>query len=430
MAPCSTGTGDYSVDQLLWALSAVAAIVLLLAAVRTIRWHYLSRSPVAVWTVGSVNRLSIDAFDILWYSAWYSAFFDPERLADTAHALAQNWARRRAARALLGSMHHIMHRLWTDMGAWDALPGAAGAIHSEIAAALQDSVTGLESAANHMHEHLAGWMDHARGQSHVSNAVVDAAHHGTGQAIDASGVASSFAVSSALILARQAYKVHEGDKTAAEAVQDGGIEAGLKWSAGAAAGALTVGLIAVTTGTYIPGVGKAVSIATRIAVGERLKWYYRTELRSLQRVLLGSVAVVGAELFTGSRRQQLRREIWAPHQRNERAVSVLTSAVQHSRREIAFWIWPSPEHVMYVLAERRGRQAAAASHNAAWRMDQNLARIEVAGEKRNVLAGKLLICSPHLQTQLAIPEHLIHRTKAAHDNVLAERERLHRRYGY
>ena len=85
---------------------------------------------------------------------------------------------------------------------------------------------------------------------------------------------------------------------------------------------------------------------------------------------------------------------------------------------------------MYVLAERRGRQAAIASHHAAWRMDQNLERIEVAGEKRNVLAGKLLIRSPHLQTQLAIPEHLVRRTKAAHDNVLAEKDRLHRRYGY
>ena len=178
--------------QLLWALGTVAAIVLLLTAVRATRWHYLSRSPVVVWTAGSVNRLSVDAFDILWYSAWYSAFFDPQRLADTAYALAQNWARRRAAGALLGSMHHIMHRLWADIGGWDALPGATGAIHSEIAAALQDSLNGLESAANHMHEHLAGWMDHARGHSHVNNAVIDAAHHGTGQVIDASGAVSSF----------------------------------------------------------------------------------------------------------------------------------------------------------------------------------------------------------------------------------------------
>jgi hypothetical protein len=414
---------------LLLALGAVAALVLLIAAVRAARWYYLARSPVVVWTAGSVSSVSVDAFDILWYSAWYSALLDPRRLAETAHALAQNWARRRAARALLGTMHHMVHRLRADMASPDVLPGSGGAIHSEIATALYHSLNGLGSAAGHMHEHLAGWMDHVRGHPHATHAVIDAAHHGTVHVPDVPDAVSSAVVGSSLILARQVYKVYEGDKTAAEAVKDGGIEAVVKWAAGATAGVIVVGAIAVTTGAYIPGAGKAASLAARVAAGEGLKWCYRTELRSLKKVLLSSVAAVGAELYTGGRRQRLRHEIWAPHRRNQRAVAVLSCTVQHSRREIAFWIWPSPRHVMYVLAERRGRQAERASHREAWTMDQNLTRIEMAGDNRNVLAGKLLIGSPWLQAELAISEHLVRQANAAHDDVLAEKERLRRRYG-
>jgi hypothetical protein len=42
----------------------------------------------------------------------------------------------------------------------------------------------------------------------------------------------------------------------------------------------------------------------------------------------------------------------------------------------------------------------------------------------------LLIRSPRLQAELAIPAHLVREVKAAHDDVLTEADRLHRRFGY
>jgi hypothetical protein len=63
-------------------------------------------------------------------------------------------------------------------------------------------------------------------------------------------------------------------------------------------------------------------------------------------------------------------------------------------------------------------------------MIQNLARIDSSAANRNVLAGKMLICSPRLQAELDVPAHLLSRARSAHDEVLAESNRLHRRYGY
>jgi hypothetical protein len=71
-----------------------------------------------------------------------------------------------------------------------------------------------------------------------------------------------------------------------------------------------------------------------------------------------------------------------------------------------------------------------ASRRQAETMTQNLARIDSSAANRNVLAGKMLICSPRLQAELDVPAHLLSRAKTAHDQVLTETSRLHRRYGY
>lgn len=405
----------------------VAAVVVLIAVIRTVRWCYLSSQSQDVdWDVGSGGRLFAPVADVL----WYYALFDPERLARSASELAQSWARRRAVKTLLRRFQDIAH--WLRSGIWH--PHVLSAVHHthvEAAFALADSLSGIGPAAGDLHDHLAAWMCHVPSESRTAGtdlAVPQAADgagyatDGTGYATDAAGAVGAMTV---LTVARHGFKVYTGDKTFAEAAADASVEVAVKW----AGGFLVLTVVQAAVDSLAPGVGTVAVGLGRWLAAAGMKHGRQAELRSLKKTLQDRVRDVGAELYAVGRRDKLRKLIWEPCWRSQQAVAALSQEVRRIRREIAYWVWPSPHQVIYVQAKRRGTRAEIASWRRAEAMSLNLAHIDQS-PNRHVLAGKVLIRSPRLQAELGVPAHLVRQAKMAHDDVLAEAGRLHRRYGY
>jgi hypothetical protein len=409
---------------ILYSAVAAAAVVLVIA-IRTIRWRRIAaKNPLVVWAVGSGNSVSIGVAEIL----WYNALLAPGRLAATVSDLTQGWARQRVARALQHRMQDSVRWLRAHMSHPDVLPGHADLTHIEIGAGLQDSLSVMGSAGDDLRDHLVDWMHRIPSQPDVIDTDLvglDSAPDWADAASGAIDVVGSIGAIGIVALARHGYKVHKGDKTVGEAFQDGSTEIVAKGVGGVA------GLTAVTMmmDTVTFGAATVSVVAGRLIGGAVVKGWRRRELRSLKKTLRGSVADVGAELYIGDRCNRLRNAIWAPWRRNRDALAVLSREIRRARRRITYWIWPSPRHVLYVLAKRRGRLSEKASRHQAELMIQNLERINQS-ENRDVLAGKLLIRSPRLQAELVVPAHLVRQAKSNHDDILAEADRLHRRYGY